>query len=83
MQYETAVRCGSPYTWIMQIGYMEAMLTGVWMLFIGALASAAGTTPLVGLTALLAVTLASAVIMTRLWCAPPRTMSQTIQDVLR
>lgn len=82
MQYETAVRCGSPYTWIMQIGYMQAMLTGVWMLFIGALAYAAGITSLVGLTALLAVVI-PAVIMTRFWGAPARTMSETIQDVFR
>jgi len=83
MQYETAVRCGSPYTWIMQIGYMQAMLTGMWMLFIGALAYAAGITSLVGLTALLPVALTPAVIMTRFWGAPARTKSETIQDVLR
>jgi hypothetical protein len=83
MQYETAVRCGSPYTWIMQIGYMQAMLTGVWMLFIGALAYVAGITSLVGLTTLLPVALIPAVIMTRFWGAPDRAMSGTIQDVLR
>jgi hypothetical protein len=83
MQYETAVRCGSSYTWIMQIEYTQAMLTGVCMLFIGALAYAAGFTSLVGLTALLLVALTPAVIMTRFWGAPARTMSETIQDVLR
>jgi len=49
----------------MQIGYTQAMLTGVWMLFIGALGYAAGFTSLVGLTALLLVALTPAVIMTR------------------
>jgi hypothetical protein len=36
----------------MQIEYMHAMLTGVWMLFIAALGYATGITSLVGLTAL-------------------------------
>ena len=83
MQYETAVRCGSRYTWTMQIEYMQAMLTGVWMLFIVGLAYAAGITSLVGSTALLAVALTPAVIMTRFWGAPARTMSETIQDAPR
>jgi hypothetical protein len=63
----------------MQIEYMQAMLTGVWMLFIGAFAYAAGITSLVGLTALLTVALTPAVIMTRtrFWGAPARTMSET------
>jgi uncharacterized membrane protein len=67
-----------------RIEYMQAMamVTGVWMLFIGALAYAAGITSLVGLTALLAVVI-PAVIMTRFWGAPARTMSETIQDVFR
>jgi hypothetical protein len=83
MQYETAVRCGSRYTRTMQIEYMQAMLTGVWILFIGALGYAAGITSLVGSTALLAVALTPAVILTRFWGAPARTMSETIRDVLR
>jgi hypothetical protein len=83
MQFETAVRCGSRYTSIMQFEYMHAMLTGVWMLFIGALGYAAGITSLVGWTALLAVALTPAVIMTRFWGAPARTMSETVRDVLR
>jgi hypothetical protein len=62
----------------MQTEFMQAMLTGVWMLFIGALAYAAGITSLVGSTALLAVALTPAVIMTRFWGAPARTMSETI-----
>ena len=49
----------------MQIEYMHAMLTGVWMLFIGALAYSAGITSLVGSTALLAVALTPTVFMTR------------------
>jgi hypothetical protein len=57
----------------MQIEYTPAMLTGVWMLFIGALGYAAGFTSLVGLTALLLVALTPAVIMTRFWGAPART----------
>jgi hypothetical protein len=57
MQYETAVRCGSRYTRTTQIEYMQAMLMGVWILFIGALGYAAGITSLVGWTALLAVAL--------------------------
>jgi hypothetical protein len=67
----------------MQIEYRQAMLTGVWILFIGALGYAAGITSLVGWTALLAVALTPAVIMTRFWGAPARTMSETIRDVLR
>ena len=39
----------------MQIEYTQAMLTGVWMLIIGALGYAAGFTSLVGLTALLLI----------------------------
>ena len=83
MQYETAGRGGSRYTRNMQTEYMQAMLTGVWMLFIGALGYLAGITSLVGWTALLAVALTPAVIMMRFWGAPARTMSETIQDVLR
>ena len=67
----------------MQIEYMQAMLTGVWMLFIGAFAYAAGITSLVGLTALLTVALTPAVIMTRFWGARARAMSGTIRDVRR
>ena len=37
MQYETAGRGGSRYSRNMQTEYTQAMLTGVWMLFIGAL----------------------------------------------
>ena len=81
MQYETAVRCGSRYRWMMQIEYMRAMLTR--MLFIAALGYATGITSLVGLTALLAVALTPAVITTRFWGAPARTMSETIKDVFR
>jgi hypothetical protein len=83
MQYETAVRCGSRYSWMMQIEYMRAMLTGAWMLFIAALGYATGITSFVGLTALLAVALTPAVVTTRFWGAPARTISETIQDVLR
>lgn len=83
MQYETAVRRGSRYTRTVQIEYTQSMLMGVWMLFIAALGYATGITSLVGLTALLAVALAPAAIMTRFWGAPARTMSETIQDVLR
>lgn len=68
----------------MQIEYnMQAMLTGAWILFIGALGYAADITSLVGWTALLAVALTPAVIMTRFWGAPARTTSETIRDVLR
>jgi hypothetical protein len=67
----------------MQTEYMQAMLTGAWMLFIGALGYVAGITSLVGWTALLALALTPAVIMMRFWDAPARTMSETIQDVLR
>jgi Cu/Ag efflux pump CusA len=67
----------------MQIEYMRAMLTGVWMLFISALGYAASITSLVGWIALLAVALTPAVIMTRFWGAPAGTMSETIRDVLR
>ena len=71
MQYETAVRSGSSYTWRMQIEYTQAMLTEVCMLFIGALAYGAGIISLVGGNhdALLRCT--------------ARTMAETIQDVLR
>jgi len=37
----------------MQIEYMQAMLTGVWMLSIGAFAYAAGLTSLVGCASLI------------------------------
>lgn len=67
----------------MQTEYMRAMLTGGWILFLGALGYAAGITSLVGWTFLLAVALIPAVIMTRFWGAPARTMSETIRDVLR
>ena len=83
MQYGTAGRGGSRYTRNMQTEYMQAMLTGVWILFIGALGYIAGITSLVGWTALLALALTPAVIMMRFWGAPARTMSETIQDVLR
>jgi hypothetical protein len=83
MQYETAGCCGSLYTPKMQTEYTQAMLTGVWMLFIGTLGYSAGITSLVGCTALLTVALTPAVIMMRLWRAPARTMSETIRDVLR
>jgi hypothetical protein len=83
MQYETAGRGGSRYTRNMQTEYVQAMLTGVWMLFIGVLGYVAGITSLVGWTALLALALTPAVIMMRFWGAPARTMSETIQDVLR
>ena len=82
MQYATAGCCGSRYTPKMQTEYMQA-LTGVWMLSIGTLGYSAGITSLVGCSALLAVAMTPAVIMTRFWRAPARTMSETIQDVLR
>ena len=83
MQYETAGRGAPRYTRNMQTEYTQAMLTGVWMLFIGALGYVAGITSLVGWTALLALALTSAVIMKRFRGAPARTMSEAIQDVLR
>ena len=67
----------------MQTEYMQAMLTGLWMLFIGGLACAAGMTSQVGWIALLLLALTPAVIMIRFWGAPARTMSASIQDVLR
>jgi len=67
----------------MRTEYMQAMLTGLWMLFIGALGVAAGMTSQVGWIALLLLAVTPAVIMIRFWGAPARTMSDTIQDVLR
>jgi hypothetical protein len=58
----------------MRTEYMQAMLTGLWMLFIGALGSAAGMTSQVGWIALLLLALTPAVIMIRFWGAPARTM---------
>lgn len=67
----------------MQTEYTQAILMAVWMLFIGALGYVAGITSLVGWTALLALALTPAVILKRFWGGPARTMSETIQDVLR
>ena len=67
----------------MQTEYTQTMLTGAWMLFIGALGYIAGITSLVGWTALLALALTPALIIKRFWGAPARTMSETIQDALR
>jgi hypothetical protein len=67
----------------MRTEYMQAMLTGLWILFIGGLGVAAGMTSQVGWIALLLLALTPAVIMIRFWGAPARTMSASIQDVLR
>ena len=83
MQYKTAVRCGSRYSWNMRTEFMQATLTGLWIPFMGVVGYAAGNTSLVGWTVLLAVALTPALIMMRFWRAPARTMSETIQDVLR
>jgi hypothetical protein len=59
----------------MRTEYMQAMLTGLWMPFIGAVGCAAGMTSHVGWTALLVLAVTPAVIMIRFWGAPTRTMS--------
>jgi hypothetical protein len=67
----------------MRTEYMQAMLTGLWMPFMGALGVAAGMTSHVGWIALLLLAVTPAVIMIRFWGAPARTMSEAIQDVRR
>ena len=67
----------------MRTDYIQAILAGLWMPFIGALGYAAGMTSHVGWIALLLLALTPAVIMIRLWGVPARTMSESIQDVLR
>ena len=67
----------------MRTEYMQAMFTGLWMLLIGALGCVAGMTSQVGWIALLLLALTPAVLMIRFWGAPARTMSASIQDVLR
>ena len=67
----------------MRTEYMQAMLTGLWMLVMGALGVAAGMTSQVGWIALLLLAVTPMLIMIRFWGAPARTMSETIQDVGR
>jgi len=73
--YETALRCASAYTRNMRGEYAQAVLTALWMPFIGAVGYAAGMTSHVGWIALLLLAVTPAVIMIRFWGAPTRAMS--------
>lgn len=63
----------SRYTQTMRTEFMQATLTGLWMLFIAPLGYAAGVTTHVGWVALLLLAVTPAVIMIRFWGAPART----------
>lgn len=83
MQTRTAVADPGPYTQNMQTDFVKAALTGAWILAVGAFGYLSGTGSFAGWTLLAVVSLAPPVLMVRLWSAPPPTMSETIQNVLR
>lgn len=67
----------------MHIDYRKAQWAAAWILSMGVVGYAAGTTSVAGWTVLVALALTPPVVLTRLWRAPAQTMSESIREVLR
>jgi hypothetical protein len=67
----------------MQTNYLKAALMTGWVLAVGILLYAFGTTSLAGVTLVAVLSLMPVAVMARLWRAPAPTMSETIRNVLR
>jgi hypothetical protein len=67
----------------MQFDYLKVALMAAWVLAVGALGYASGTTSIAGWTLVAALSLVPPAVMARLWSAPAASMSESIRDVLR
>lgn len=67
----------------MQTEHVKVVLMAAWVLAVGALGYASGTTSLAGWAVVAMLSVVPPVVMLRLWRPPSPTMSETIRDVLR
>ncbi len=80
---EQMPRGPSSYTPTMQMEYTKATLTALWVLSIGWLGYATGTTSVAGWMVLAALAVTPPMIVRRFWRVPAPTMSESIQEALR
>jgi hypothetical protein len=83
VQSRTAVARPRPYAQNMQTDYVKAALLAAWILSVGALGYASGTTSFAGWTLVAVLLVVPPAFMVRLWSALSPTMSETIRQELR
>jgi hypothetical protein len=67
----------------MKTEYVKPALIAAWVVAIGALGYASGTTSFPGWAVVTALSLVPPAVMVRLWSAPSPSMSESIREVLR
>jgi hypothetical protein len=67
----------------MKTEHVKPALMAAWVLAVGALGYASGTTSFPGWTVVAVLSLVPPAVMVRLWSAPSPSMSETIREALR
>jgi hypothetical protein len=67
----------------MKTEHVKPALMVAWVIAVGALGYASGTTSFPGWTVVAVLSLVPPAVMVRLWSAPSPSMSETIRDTLR
>jgi hypothetical protein len=83
VQSRTAVAYAAPYTQSMKTEYVKPALMAAWVVAVGALGYASGTSSFAGWAIVAALSLVPPAIMVRLWRVPSPSMSESIREVLR
>src|SRR4051812_33925263 len=83
VQSRTAVAYAAPYTQSMKTEYVKPALMAAWVVAVGALGYASGTTSFPGWAVVAALSLGPPAAMVRLWRGPSPSMSESIREVLR
>jgi hypothetical protein len=83
VQSRTAVADAGPYTESMNTEYVKPALMAAWVVAVGALGYASGTTSFPGWAVVAVLALAPPAVMVRLWSVPAPSMSESIREVLR
>src|SRR3954453_11299783 len=83
VQSRTAVADAGPYTQSMKTEYVKPTLMAAWVVAVGALGYASGTTSFPGWAVVAVLSLVPPAAMVRLWRGPSPSMSESIREVLR
>jgi hypothetical protein len=67
----------------MKTEYVKPAVMAAWVVTVGALGYASGTTSFLGWAAVAVLSLVPPAVMVRLWSAPSPSMSESIREVLR
>jgi hypothetical protein len=83
VQSRTAIADAGQYTQSMNTEYVKPALMAAWVVAVGALGYASGTTSFPGWAIVAVLALAPPAVIVRLWSTPVPSMSERIREVLR